>query len=104
MFFPLLLDLRQTGAFVGFSFSTVRHWTYGTKPAPKGWPRAVKVGNKSLRYLRSDLEAFVANLVVTPVAVPAAPLIAIIPEPTANVVKRGRGRPRKHTHAKGGKA
>ena len=53
-----------------------------------------------MRYLRSDLEAFVANLVEAPVAVPVAPLIAITPE-SADVVKRGRGRPRKRNRAEG---
>ncbi len=62
MIFPLLLDIAQTADFIGFSYSAVRHWTYGTKPAPAGWPAPLKVGGKSRRYRRSDLEAWVLDL------------------------------------------
>lgn len=83
MSFPLLLDLHQAAALVGFSSSSLRHWTYGHKPAPAGWPATVHVG-RNVRYRRADLEAWVANLGNQATSPPAA----------AGEVRR-RGRPRK---------
>lgn len=80
MSLPLLLDLHQAAALVGFSASSVRHWTYGHKPAPAGWPATVHVG-RNVRYRRADLEDWVAGL-GTPAATEAA-------------LRRGRGRPPK---------
>lgn len=87
MSFPLLLDLYEAAALVGFSSSSVRHWTYGHKPAPAGWPATVHVG-RNVRYRRADLENWVAGL-----GTPAAANQAV--GPTESEPRRGRGRPRK---------
>jgi hypothetical protein len=59
---PALLDLRQTAGFIGFSYSAVRQWTYGQKPAPAGWPGAVRVSAKATRYRLTDLQRWVEGL------------------------------------------
>lgn len=90
MSFPLLLDLYEAAELVGFSFSAVRHWTYGQKPAPAGWPATVHVG-RNVRYRRGDLEAWVAGLGTES----SAPEMAL----HAEEPRRGRGRPRKVARA-----
>ena len=89
MSFPLLLDLFETAELVGFSFSSIRHWTYGHKPAPAGWPATVHVG-RNVRYRRADLESWVAGLGGEQ---PAQQGIRI--ETVGTAPRRGRGRPRK---------
>lgn len=59
---PALLDLRQAAAFLGFSYSAIRQWTYGQKPAPRGWPSAVRVSAKATRYRLADLQGWVDAL------------------------------------------
>ena len=85
MSFPLLLDLYEAAALVGFSSSSVRHWTYGHKPAPTGWPAPVHVG-RNIRYRRADLENWVAGL-----GTPAA--TQLFADSTEAAPRRGRGRP-----------
>ena len=82
---PVLQDLHQTAAFINFSFSAVRHWTYGSKPAPAGWPSPVKVGNKSIRYRTADLLNWIDGLSA----------VHLRRDPPDQQVKRRPGRPRK---------
>ena len=89
MSFPLLLDLFEAAELVGFSFSAVRHWTYGQRPAPTGWPKTVHVG-RNVRYRRADLEEWVAGLGVQPTTPDE-----LRREPVTTAPRRGRGRPRK---------
>lgn len=58
---PLLLDIRAAADLLGFSYSTIRHWTYRSKQPPAHWPQPVKI-NASLRYRAADLENWVARI------------------------------------------
>jgi predicted DNA-binding transcriptional regulator AlpA len=58
---PLLLDIRAAADLLGFSYSTIRHWTYRSKQPPAHWPQPVKI-NAALRYRAADLENWVARI------------------------------------------
>jgi predicted DNA-binding transcriptional regulator AlpA len=58
---PLLLDIRAAADLLGFSYSTIRHWTYRSKRPPAHWPQPVKI-NTALRYRAADLENWVAHI------------------------------------------
>jgi predicted DNA-binding transcriptional regulator AlpA len=58
---PLLLDIRAAADLLGFSYSTIRLWTYRSKQPPAHWPQPVKI-NAALRYRAADLENWVARI------------------------------------------
>lgn len=59
---PLLVDFRQAGELTTFSPSTLLQWYRGTKSAPVGFPRPVRIGERVLRYRTADLIAWVDSL------------------------------------------
>lgn len=77
-----LLTIAGTGAHVGFSRATVTRWTYWPETRPEGWPEAVRVGSKAIRYRLIDLDRWLAGL----------PLASSQPRILAPNVRAGRGR------------
>lgn len=82
----LLLDLAEAAGLLGFSYSTIRHWTYERNRTPPGWPAPVRIG-RSVRYRRQDLERFIETLNIQG-AGPVAPIPKSSQTPTA--IPRGR--------------
>ena len=102
---PELIDTRAVAQMLGFSLSHVRKIAYGDRPAPKGFPPALRVG-KSIRYRRRDLLRYIDSLGASPQAQAVSdpdPSPDPLPEPTP---ARPRGRPRKQpaSRAQGGAA
>jgi predicted DNA-binding transcriptional regulator AlpA len=58
-----LVDARYVARVLGISVGAVRHWTYGVRPAPTGWPPPVRVGGR-VRYRLRDLRAYIDDLPV----------------------------------------
>lgn len=77
-----LLTIADAAAVIGFSRASVTRWTYFVESRPAGWPEAVRVGAKAIRYRLSDLERFVAGL----------PPASAQPRVLAPNVNAGRGR------------
>lgn len=79
---------EEAGEYINVKPSTLRWWRcmgYG--------PAFHKYGN-AVRYLKSDLDKFIAETVSVKHNGRPAPVAPVRVEPTTNV-KRGRGRPRK---------
>jgi predicted DNA-binding transcriptional regulator AlpA len=57
----LLLNFEDVARLIRFSPATVENWAYRRKPAPPGFPQAVKIG-RILRYRRTDIEGWIAGL------------------------------------------
>lgn len=83
-----LIDAIAVAERTSFRRATVLNWAYGRKPAPHGFPRPAKVGNR-LRWVEADVDAWIAGMSQTAAAPVPAP-VALPPPP-----QRGRGRPRK---------
>lgn len=99
-----LPDIRRAAAITGFSEGTLRHWVYGARPAPAGFPKPVKVGGKAVRWRLIDLQAWIDGLGAghgqhqpSPEAAPDALTLPIIAPPE----RRRPGRPRKAEAAGG---
>lgn len=91
-----LPDLRLAAAITGFSQGTLRHWIYGSRPAPAGFPRPIKIGGKATRWRLADLQGWIEGLGVG--APPPQLELGPKPIPIASPERRhrppGRGRPR----------
>ncbi len=57
-----LPDIRRAAAITGFSAGTLRHWIYGARPAPEGFPMPIKVGGKATRWRLIDLQGWIDGL------------------------------------------
>ncbi len=96
-----LIDSNKVGEKISFSSSTVLNWAYGRKPAPPGFPPPVKVSNRLL-WVESDIDEWIDSMKIFPKTISKEhgwPTIDVQPETlkeAAAMVKRGRGRPRKH--------
>lgn len=83
-----LPDLRLAAAITGFSTGTLRHWIYGSRPAPEGFPRPIKVGGKATRWRLADLQKWIDGLGE------GAPQLEVGPKPVPVASPERRGRPR----------
>lgn len=96
-----LINSEAVGEKISFSASTIENWAYGRKPAPPGFPPPVKVSNRLL-WVESDLDQWIDSMKIFPKSVSNEhgwPTIDVQPETlkeAASMVKRGRGRPKKH--------
>jgi len=79
---PLLLSTEDAAAALGLHPATLRHWACGSKRAPPGMPKPIKVG-RLVRWRTSELAAFASGAAPEP---PPAP---------ATAAPRRVGRPRK---------
>lgn len=85
-----LLDADCISKKIPFAKATILNWAYGRKPAPPGFPAPVKVSNK-LVWVESDVDDWIQSM--------SSSIDAQQPETlkeAAAMVKRGRGRPKKH--------
>jgi predicted DNA-binding transcriptional regulator AlpA len=84
----LFFTIEEVALLLVLSEATVRHWSYGHRPPPKGFPRPIRIG-RQLRYVAADLDAWISGICTAEATV--------APEETA----KKRGRPRKVKSALG---
>lgn len=89
-----LIDCIKVSEKISFSSSTIMNWAYGRKPAPDGFPSAVKISNRLL-WVESDLDEWIDSMKAFPKQISGGR--GVQPETlkeAADLVKRGRGRPK----------
>lgn len=101
---PLLVDIDAAAAIVSFAAATVREWAYCKRPAPAGFPAAVRIegGQRrrpTLRYRVTDLVAWVESLGACDAnsnnSNSDAPMVAGLSAAPARSPRPGPGRPSK---------
>lgn len=96
-----LIDSIKVAEKISFSSSTIMNWAYGRKPAPPGFPPPAKVSNRLL-WVESDVDEWIDSMKIFPKSLSKErgwPTINVQPETlkeAASMVKRGRGRPKRH--------
>ena len=98
-----LIDCFKVSEKISFSSSTIMNWAYGRKPAPDGFPSAVKISNRLL-WVESDLDEWIDSMRAFPKQVSGGrgcPTSGVQPDTlkeAAALVKRRRGRPPANSH------
>ena len=56
-----LLKIEDVAALLSMSPATVTHWAYRRRPAPEGFPEAIRIG-RMLRWPDVQIDAWIARM------------------------------------------